>query len=210
MRLDNEEFLGFCVGARQKEYSAPTHLEAEWRKAGFEQAIHLRNGLSEFVDSFVKPALQQMDELKHSLSQGVPIDLAEYLRGQFDAVFEGVNSKLTLDRQGGTLEEPFGVSGLSEKPRAIDVLDVLALDGNNVYVEFVAEYEATAFAYVFKSSAASINDLSRFQVSDADWNEHYAEVEGEVILEVTIGMTFDPSLKTVSSFEVGSAEDIED
>lgn len=52
MRLDNEEFLGFCVGARQKEYSAPTHLEAEWRKAGFEQAIHLRNGLSEFVDSF--------------------------------------------------------------------------------------------------------------------------------------------------------------
>jgi hypothetical protein len=87
-------------------------------------------------------------------------------------------------------------------------LDVLALDGNNVYIEFVAVYEATVYACVFKSSA-SIDDLARFRVSDWGWNEHYAEVEAPAVLEVTFGMTFDLEAKTVVSFEVRSAEEAE-
>jgi hypothetical protein len=203
--LITENSSDFAAGRDRADVLHP-HLEAEWKEAGFDRPIHLLPKLSAFVDSFVKPALERLDGLKADLENGKPLDLVEYLQGQFEAVFQGVNSKLALDSPDGVLEEPFGVSELSERPTSVRILDVLALDGNNVYIEFVAEYEGTAFAYVFKSSAASLNELSGFHVCDWNWNEHYAEVEGSVVLEVVFGMTFDRSSKTVLSFEVRSAE----
>jgi hypothetical protein len=197
----------FAAGKDEKSSVHPDLLD-DWQKAGKTAEIRLCATLSEFVNSFVKPTLQRLDNLKRDLAKGKTLNIQEYLMEHFQAVFEGVNSKLQLDNDEVLLEQPFGVTDLGD-PKEIKLRDVLGLEGDRVYIEFTAEFDATAFAYVFKSEAVGIRQDSDFSVSDWGWNEHYAEVEGSVTLETVFGLTFERKSKKVVSFEVKSARNQE-
>jgi hypothetical protein len=74
------------------------------------------------------------------------------------------------------LEEPIGVSSMSEEPSTLEIEDVLELNDQEVYMEFRAVYGAEIFGYLFKTDAFSLSEDSDVYITDIDWNEHYAEV----------------------------------
>jgi hypothetical protein len=105
------------------------------------------------------------------------------------------------------LEEPFGVIGLND-PHEFEVLDVIEVTRKQVYVQLRATFEAMVYAYVAKSEAYGIEEVSAFTVTDWDWNEHYAEVEATLDIEVLLGLTFDRENGDVLSIEVDGASNV--
>jgi len=169
----------------------------------------LRSSLRLFVDDCVKPSLEKLEALQQQLSEGEVVDLEEYLQDNFDEVFHGINSKLRLHSSEVSLEEPFGVTGLGE-PGEINIQEVLALEGDEVYVEFNVLYEDTlVFAYVPHFDAYGLDDESTFHVTDPNWNEWYSQVEATLDLDVTCGMTINRGSGEVLSFEVKDARNVE-
>jgi PIN domain len=116
----------FAAGKDEKSLVHPDLLD-DWQKAGKTAQIRLCATLSEFVNSFVKPTLQRLDNLKKDLAKGKTLNIQEYLMEHFQAVFEGVNSKLQLDSDEVPLEQPFGVTDLGH-PEEIKLRDVLGLE----------------------------------------------------------------------------------
>lgn len=181
-------------------------LVADLRSFGVTSKVELRENPSKFVEDFIKPTLKKLDDLKAQLEQGRPIDLLNYLAKNHDTVFSGIQ-ELPLDVRfnGIHLEEPIGLNSLG-RPSKIKILDVLELGPEAIYVEFYAVYEAEIFGYVSKFDAYNLEDESKLYITDANWNDHYAEVGAEVDLDVEMVVTFNPTEGVFLSFEVQKAE----
>lgn len=190
------------------------HLQRDLAEAAFTGSLIVRPKIQDVVEEFVKPALDRFDEIddikdKLQRSAYAPLNLRELLVSELDAILEGINRCLELEFRGIDIDEPFGVSGLYD-PGEIQVVDVIELEGGDLYVELNVEYEADIYAYVFKSDAYGLNDDSPVQVSDWNWNESYAEVSGTPTLEVSIQLTFDPKNPDEVNLEVTSAHNESD
>jgi hypothetical protein len=180
-------------------------LASDLKAAGVATSLEIRRNLDEFISDFVKPVLQKLGELKLELEKGKPVDLKQYLEGNFNSVFEQLNLKrLRISIPGVRLEEPVGVSTLGE-PSEIRIDDVLELNASEVYIEFHADYEANVYGFVTHFDAFNLDEDSGVSVTDMDWSEHYAEVEASVNLEVRFSAIYDREENDVVSLEVKEA-----
>ena len=162
----------------------------------------VRSELKEVVNEFIKPVLNRVEDIKSALQQGTykSLSLEDILEQEFQPIFESLNRQIDLSVLSSTFEEPFGIHTLGQ-PTQIRIKDVIELSDGDVYIEFTALYEADAYAYVSHFEAPSAAHLG-FHISDPDWNETYAEVEGVVHLEATVGLTYDFEQETATSVEV--------
>jgi hypothetical protein len=199
----------FCQ--RDDHKALHIHLQDDLRKAGFKGSIVVRPKIHDVVEEFAKPKLKRLDRITRKLQDSTykGIKLQKLLASQFNAILEGINRCLNLEFAGIDLEQPFGVDGLYDAGDA-EIVDVIELDGGDIYIELNVEYEANIYAYVFKSDAYGLDDNSPVHVSDWNWNESYAEVSGTVTLDVSIELTVNPTKRPkLIGLEVVSARNQE-
>jgi len=186
--------------------SMHANLAADLEGTGLTTRLEIRRSLGQFIDDFVKPVLQKLDEFKLGLERGDPVDLKRYLGKHFTAVFEQLRStRLQIRIPGVRLEEPIGVSSLGD-PSVIQIDQVLELNAEEVYIEFHTVYEANIFGFLLRVDAYGLEEDSDVSVTDIDWNGHYAEVEATVNLEVRLGAIYDRDEKDIVSLEVKEAK----
>jgi hypothetical protein len=182
------------------------HLLEDLRTKSFSGSFVVRRKIEDVLDEFIKPTLARADRVKHDLQRAryALLDIWKLLTDKFESVVDGARERLWLEFPNVDLDEPYGISGLYDADE-IEVKDVIELSDGELYIEIGVQYEADVFAYIYKSDVYSLRDDFPLEVTDWDWNEHYAEVTGTITLSLSIEIMFNPKSKRITSFEVREA-----
>jgi len=200
---------------------SPTTIHSDLQKdvnnLGIKGMVSVSKDLDAFLDEYAKPSLKKLDDLKKELEKGKPVDLKDELKSRFKQILDEINNNATrllklkrYDLQ--RVEEPIGISSMDEKPTDLHLGDVLEFMGQDVYLEFTAEYEAELFGYLQRVDAYHIHEDSALYVTNWDWDEFdlYVPVSAYVTLQITFRAVLDLKRNKIVDFgikEVNTEED---
>jgi hypothetical protein len=129
-----------------------------------------------------------------------------------DVVAEGLENFEAQEPEGvfyagdSALEEPLYVTSI-ESPEEIKATGLYKLQNGNYLCEGTADVRATVEGYLEKFEAFQVSQEGHAFVSDANWNEHYSEVEVSGLPAiVSFSFEFVKSSGIIEKFEITKIE----
>ena len=173
------------VTNNSKDFS-DKELVAELGNLGQGTSLRFENDLKGFINNHAKDALERLNTVRTKLQRALQlpgIDLKEALSDPGSDVLRSMSNKLRLKGyQYRKIEEPYHIDDFSE-PEDIQVDEVFRAQ-DDVIVECSVQYPCAITGYVYHAEAISDNEF--FEVTDWNWNEHYAEVQFSATVETKI------------------------
>jgi hypothetical protein len=106
------------------------------------------------------------------------------------------------------LEEPIYVTTV-QHPNEIEATELYKLSSGHYVCEGIANVLATVEGYLDHFEAFNQSQQGSVYVSDANWNEHYSEVEvSDVPAKITFSFEFQDGSDEILKFEVAKVESI--
>jgi hypothetical protein len=165
-------------------------------------------------EGLVKPMLKALAE-EEAKTQGLlkKIQLGKYDYFKLeDVVTEAVKNLGSREVDGPffagdvQLEQPIWVATV-EDPEDIEALALYKLEDGTFVCDGSAAVTATVEGYLDKFEAFNQSELGNVFVSDANWNDHYSEVEvSGVPAIIRFSFEFEPESSETTGFEVTNIE----
>lgn len=169
--------------------------------------IQYWTSLKDFVDSVIKPQLQENEEHQKFESS---------LLNDVDG-FSKPLERLVFDKINGLDVSRYDVLVVGENPaiRTIDdiysteIEKISSVSDEEYLLEIHLDTVCSVDSFLLKSKLAAMdeNDLGESQVTNSNWNDHYVLLETQIGLKIEVEVIFNTSQKVFSAFEVSDISD---
>lgn len=172
--------------------------------------ISLVEGLQSFVEQFVTPALEQLQQVAAQMGTGtyLGLDLAELIAVRGPELLGG--QELNPADIGFPPEYENPTISLLEDVKVETVKDVRGLSSGELLVELTVSTSCEFDFFIFKSDWYALDEEDEPYIFDSDWNNHYMAASKSRQVEMDLTLTLDPSSKTVTSMDLESIESVWD
>lgn len=169
--------------------------------------IQYWTSLKGFVDSVIKPQLQESEERQK---------FANSLLSDQDG-FSKPLEHLVFDKIIGFDVSHYDVLVVGENPCVRTIDDIYSTEIENIssisdeeyLLEIHLDTVCSMESFLLKSELATMDedDLGESQVANSNWNDHYVLLETEIGLKIEIEVIFNTKQKVFSAFEISDVSD---
>ena len=177
-----------------------------------EDKIILISSLSEFMDKHVTPALQKIEEFQTEISPLIAETRnVERLSLAIQNAYQG--TEWNQEDLGLTWEYETLYLDMVEDVSNVTIIEIRKLqEGKYLVVKYLmvieADLDCVFDAFISKSDLISIEDDSRLDVIDPDWNRHYVYAQVNVPFHAIVNLIIGQSESESPAIQVISVESI--
>lgn len=177
-----------------------------------EKYFEILNSLKEFIDKYVKPTLEESEQIKKQIQENSYrlFSVQNWIENNYNKIIEILEKKIEFIKY----EEPFSLYEIDIEVSDIfnviefEVLDVYFIEKEKILVDLNLILELELELFIFKPDAYRIlNDKSSWiSISNFDWNKHYALGYAYISLPVFLSIIINTENGEVESFQVDLSE----
>ena len=172
-----------------------------------EDKIILISSLSEFMDKHVTPALQKIEEFQTEISPLIAETRnVERLSLAIQNAYQG--TEWNQEDLGLTWEYETLYLSMVEDVSNVTIIETRKLQEGKYLMVIEADLDCVFDAFISKSDLISIEDDSRLDVIDPDWNRHYVYAQVNVPFHAIVNLIIGQSESESPAIQVISVESI--